>query len=156
MKRLRVILTLILVFGVSYGFAGDSEAKGKHFVNDRNVAVDGYDVVAYFNQNEAVKGNKMHAATYDGVTFLFSSEANKKAFTSNPGNFLPQYGGWCAFAVGAKNVKFAPDPKTFKLLEGKLYLFYNGEHGNTSIFWNKDEASLKKKADSNWKKMSHK
>lgn len=53
--------------------------------------------------------------------------------------------------MAAKNTKFAVDPK---LYNGRLLLFYNGEHGNTSVMWNKDESSIIHKADGNWKQMT--
>ena len=70
----------------------------------------------------------------------------------NPTYFEPQYGGWCAYAMGSKGEKIAIDPETFKIVEGKLYLFYNAYFNNTLKIWNKDELSFKKKADLNWKK----
>jgi hypothetical protein len=56
--------------------------------------------------------------------------------------------------MAAKNTKFAADPKTLKLYNGRLLLFYNGEHGNTSVMWNQDESSIMHKADGNWKQMT--
>jgi len=44
------------------------------------------------------------------------------------------------------------DPETFKIVNGKLYLFYNRFFNNTLTNWNKDEANLKTKADVNWQK----
>jgi hypothetical protein len=57
--------------------------------------------------------------------------------------------------MGAKGEKVSVDPETFKLLNGKLYLFYNSYFNNTLKSWNKDEENLKKKADQNWNKISN-
>ena len=46
------------------------------------------------------------------------------------------------------------NPETFKILDGKLYLFYNAYFNNTLKSWNKNETNLKKKADAYWKKIS--
>jgi hypothetical protein len=54
--------------------------------------------------------------------------------------------------MGANGEKVEIDPATFKLFDGKLYLFYNKYFNNTKKKWDKDEANLKTKADANWAK----
>ncbi|MCH2216056.1 MAG: hypothetical protein MK086_12885 [Flavobacteriales bacterium] len=71
------------------------------------------------------------------------------SFSKNPENYLPQYGGWCAYAMGVKGEKVDVDHETFKVWDGKLYLFYNKYFNNTLKYWNDDEASLKPQADIN-------
>ena len=56
--------------------------------------------------------------------------------------------------MGANGEKVEINPETFKITDGKLYVFYNAFFNNTLKSWNKEEPSLKKKADSNWKKFS--
>jgi hypothetical protein len=55
--------------------------------------------------------------------------------------------------MGAKGEKVEVDPETFKIVNGKLFLFYNAYFNNTLKSWNKDEANLNRKADANWKKI---
>ena len=81
------------------------------------------------------------------MTYNFSSQANKDLFLKNPASYEPQYGGWCAYAMGYSGEKVEINPETFKILDGKLYLFYNAFFNNTLKSWNKDEVNLKKKAD---------
>ncbi len=100
-----------------------------------------------------MKGSKDLSLFHQGVVYYFSSTANKEEFKKNPARFEPQYGGWCAYAMGAKGEKVSIDPETFKVLGGKLYLFYNKLFNNTLTDWNKDEKSLKAKADQNWQKI---
>ncbi|MDG2432017.1 YHS domain-containing (seleno)protein, partial [Flavobacterium sp.] len=83
----------------------------------------------------------------------FSSESNKQAFIKNPLAYEPQYGGWCAYAMGETGDKVAINPTTFKIVNGKLYLFYNSFLNNTLKTWNKNQADLNKKADTNWIKI---
>ena len=104
-------------------------------------------------QKKAVKGKSTLASTHDGVVYYFSSQANKDLFLKNPSSYEPQYGGWCAFAMGDYGEKVEINPETFKIIDGKLYLFYNAFFNNTLKSWNKDETNLKKKADTNWKKI---
>lgn len=127
--------------------------RKKHFNLEDGIAINGYDPVSYFTQNKAVKGKKETAVYYQGVTYYFSSATNKDLFKANPSRYEPEYGGWCAYAMGEKGEKVSIDPETFKVLNGKLYLFYNRFFNNTLKDWNKNEASLKAKADVNWTKL---
>jgi YHS domain-containing protein len=115
--------------------------------------IQGYDPVAYFKQGKAVKGKKEIAAMHEGVVCYFSMAVNKEAFLKNPSRFEPQYGGWCAFAMGDSNEKVSVNPETFKITNGKLYLFYNAYFKNTLKTWNKQENALMMKADANWSKI---
>lgn len=70
---------------------------------------------------------------------------------ASPEKYEPEYGGWCAYAMGESGEKVKIDPETFKIVNGKLYLFYNFFFNNTLKDWNIDEKHLKLKADKNWK-----
>jgi YHS domain-containing protein len=150
--------SIVAVFGalfiMSMGYA-QSNQRTKEFNLEKGVAIQGYDPVAYFTENKAVKGNKQIAATAEGITYLFSSIANKDLFLKEYKKYEPQYGGWCAYAMGATNSKVEIDPETFKILNGKLYLFYHSWTNNTLNKWNKDEAGLKANADKNWANIFH-
>jgi YHS domain-containing protein len=128
--------------------------KRQHEYNlEKGLAIQGYDPVAYFTTNKAIKGKKELAANFEGVIYYFSSAANKDAFVKNPRKYEPQYGGWCAYAMGATGEKVEIDPETFKILDGKLYLFYHTWSNNTLPKWNKDEVKLKANADKVWQKI---
>jgi hypothetical protein len=75
-----------------------------------------------------------------------------ESFRGEPLKYEPQYGGWCAYAMGATGEKVAVDPETYKVVDGKLFLFYNRFLTNTLTSWNKDEKNLNKKATANWRK----
>ena len=151
MKQL--VLFFVFLSSVSAGLAQDQK-RIQLFNLEKGLAAEGYDVVAYFS-GKAQKGNAALAVVYQGVRYHFSTEANKEAFKKNPAKYEPQYGGWCAYAMGATGEKVEIDPETFKILNGKLYLFYNKLFNNTLKTWNKDEQSLRTKADANWIKLSH-
>ncbi|RMD65877.1 YHS domain-containing protein [Candidatus Parcubacteria bacterium] len=157
MQRLRFVSTcLFLGFLLFAGAAKAQSSQHRFYTNKDGVAINGYDVVAYFNQNRAVRGSQKYAVNYKGTHFWFSSQKNRAAFLQHPEKYLPQYGGWCAFAMASGNGKVPSDPKTFKLYNGKLYLFFNdyyrGEPFNTIIPWNLNEKTLKNQADANWAK----
>lgn len=146
-----VIVTMFSVFSVY----AQTAIRTKEFNLEKGVAIQGYDPVAYFTQNKAVKGNKQFAAIAEGVTYYFSSAENKAIFLKDYTKYEPQYGGWCAYAMGASNDKVEIDPETFKIVNGKLFLFYHSWVNNTLNKWNKDESNLKAKADKNWTVIFH-
>ena len=123
--------------------------------NTKNgLIANGYDVVAYFN-NKATKGNKKINTTFDGVKFLFSTKENLLKFKKSPKKYVPQYGGFCAYAIGKSSEKVAINPKTFEIRDGKLFLFYNSWGTNTLELWKKEGVKkLQKQADINWKKIT--
>ncbi|MGQ3892868.1 YHS domain-containing (seleno)protein [Legionella sp. CNM-4043-24] len=112
-------------------------------------AVQGYDVTGYFTENKPVKGNGDHVVIIDGVYYLFSSEKSKALFKANPDKYIPQYGGWCAFATSIGK-KIASDPLAWKIVDGKLYLNLNER---VQKIWAKDIPGYIKKADANWLKI---
>jgi YHS domain-containing protein len=148
-----VFLLFLTIIGIKANAQSDQRAKA--FNIEKGLAVSGFDVVAYFTQNKAMKGDAKFAVSYEGITYRFSSDANKTLFLKNPKNYEPQYGGWCAYAMGATGEKVEIDPETFKILNGKLYLFYHSWTNNTLTKWNKDETHLKTEADKNWTKLYH-
>ena len=148
------VLLLSLFSMVAIGQDAPALRK-KQFNLDDNIAISGYDPVAYFKQNKAVKGKKDLTVNNQGVIYYFSSLENKEEFKKTPSHYEPEYGGWCAYAMGANGEKVSVDPATYKVVNGKLYLFYNKFFNNTLKSWNKDEAKLKPAADANWKKFYH-
>jgi YHS domain-containing protein len=150
MKKAAVLI-LILVSGIS--FAQNDSKRITEYNLENKVAILGYDPVGYFTQGKAIKGKKDISISYHGVIYKFSSNENKETFLKNPSKYEPQYGGWCAYAMGSSGGKVEINPETFKIVDGKLYLFYNAYFNNTLKSWNPDEANLKVKADNNWKKI---
>jgi len=150
MKIVKKTLLLLIIGFASQIFAQTNSQRTKHFNLENGLAIQGYDPISYFSLNKAVKGEKKFSIKHNGVTYYFSSQSNKEMFVKNPSKFEPQYGGWCAYAMGDKGEKVEIDPETFKIVGGKLYLFYNAYFNNTLKDWNKDEKNLKVKADKNW------
>ncbi|MEI9917511.1 MAG: YHS domain-containing (seleno)protein [Bacteroidota bacterium] len=151
MKTIFVSIAALFISVIAFG---QTDLRTKQFNLEDGVAIEGYDPVSYFTEKKAVKGKKDLVYKHEGVTYHFSSASNKDLFVKNPKSYEPQYGGWCAYAMGATGEKVEVDPETFKVLDGKLYLFYNAFFNNTLPKWNKDESSLKPKADNNWKAMT--
>ncbi len=151
----KALITCLASCMFLWSFSQDAGQRQKLFNLDGGLAIKGYDPVAYFSTNKAVKGDKQWALSDQGVTYYFSSAANREEFRKNPARYEPQYGGWCAYAMGKEGSKVDVDPGTFKIVNGKLFLFYNQFFNNTLKSWNKDEENLHRSADANWQKLIH-
>jgi len=149
--KISFVLVVILMASVCTR-AQTTNSKPLVNVNDKGVILDGYDAVAFFTDNKPVKGDAQYQFSYEGANYYFASQAHLDLFKANPNKYKPQYGGWCAYAMGAKGEKVEVDPETFKIVDGKLYLFYNKYFNNTLKSWNKDETHLKANADKSWMK----
>jgi YHS domain-containing protein len=132
-------------------FAQTDQQRLKDYNLKKGLALEGYDPVSYFS-GKALEGEEKFSLTYRGITYRFATAENRKKFQSSPEQFEPAYGGWCAYAMGETGEKVKIDPETFKIIAGKLYLFYNFWGNNTLTDWNKNERSLIAKGDQHWKK----
>jgi YHS domain-containing protein len=150
MHTMKNILTLLFLFSVPAAFAQPAQLNVEN-----GLALQGFDPVAYFTEQKAISGKREYSHQHEGATYYFASESNRKKFQSNPAGYTPQYGGWCAYAMGATGEKVEIDPETFKITDGKLYLFYNRFFNNTLPKWNREESALKNKADRNWNALTH-
>jgi len=150
-------LLYILVISAWLGFAGTAQA-GEQYVDETGYAVSGYDVVAYFDleqapvgeeQPKAVPGRKDITAEYNGATWAFSTEENRDKFLANPERYVPEYDGHCAYGV-AQGGKVPGNPHLWRIIDGKLYLNITK---NVVGFWEEDIPGNIEKAESNWPKI---
>jgi len=122
----------------------------------KSFVANGYDVVSYFS-NSAANGSSKYEFKFGGANYRFSSQKNLDTFKSNPKKYIPEYGGWCAYAMADKGEKVTINPKTFEIRNGKLYLFYNAYFNNTYESWLEEMPDkLIKKADVSWSKIKFK
>jgi YHS domain-containing protein len=153
---MHALLTFLFIFQLAYS---------ADLVNDTNgVALDGYDVVAYFKNAEkgiatGAKGSSKISVEHKGVKYYFSSEENKSLFVQRASDYLPAYGGWCAWAVAQGQNEVSVNYDTFLVKadsagKKRLFLFYNSWLANTLKKWNKKSTGthqeLVKKADEYW------
>jgi hypothetical protein len=109
------------------------------------LALGGYDPVSYFDGAPA-KGDARFTMTLQGVEYRFASAANRARFGASPDAFLPQYGGYCAWAV-SRGYTAKSDPLAWKVVNGKLYLNYDL---SVQKRWAADIPGNVAKADKNW------
>ena len=140
----KFIVLLFLVM-CTYGFSQTIDYNTKS-----GYAVQGYDVVSYFDK-APLEGKEEFSTTFDGTKFKFYNARNLQRFKESPLEYLPKYGGYCAYAVAVNGKKVNVDPETYEIRNGKLYLFYNKGKNNTLEFWlNESPEELRQKADENW------
>ena len=119
---------------------------------DKNLlAVKGYDLVSYFTQDHPQQGREAFAVSWKGARYLFENQENKAMFQKNPDQYLPAYGGWCAYAM-LRGKEVDINPKAYHIQQGQLHLFYKTNWVDTQAKWLKDEVAYKSKADQAWAK----
>ncbi|MEC5217635.1 YHS domain-containing protein [Actimicrobium sp. GrIS 1.19] len=119
---------------------------------DNIIGAGGYDLTTYFTQEKPQRGNGNHVAEVDGVTYVFATDDNKKAFQASPAKFLPHYGGYCAYGVSVSK-KFVADPEQFDIVDGKLYLNLDSK---VRAIWLKNVPGRIADANTNWKSIANK
>ena len=111
-----------------------------------NVAIKGYDPVAYFLDKEPVKGSADHSFEWKGAEWRFKSADNRERFAADPERWAPQYGGYCAWAV-SQGYTAATDPEAWTVVGDRLFLNYNKK---IRARWLEDRDGNITKADANW------
>jgi YHS domain-containing protein len=156
----KLIFLLTLLFSLAASSQSGSEKPSdvtKHLnVGKHKLAIQGYDAVAYFTDQASKIGKKHLNYWHDGVQYYFSSEKNRALFVNSPEKYLPQYGGWCAYAMGATGEKVSIDPESYLIDQGKLYLFYHSFFNDTKQKWLENPKELQFKAGQNWRKITKK
>lgn len=142
-----ILLTVSLLF--MKGFAKDPVYTPLF----NNNSASGYDVVAYFKEDKAVKGKKDFKTEYRGANWLFSTKENLDLFKKEPEKYAPQYGGYCAYALAVSGDLVSSDPKAWTIYNSKLYMNYSISVRDK---WRGDKDNFIKKADSNWEKFNFK
>lgn len=122
-------------------------------VNEQGLAIGGYDLVAYFD-GEAKPGFAAFSTEFEGATYQFSTKVNLEKFTDSPSQYLPQFEGYCAWGIATQQSKLPINPETFDIVDGKLYLFFNGpfkgEAFNTLVPWHAETTKLVSEGQKHW------
>ena len=143
-----------IAVGVAFAFvlsAGAAQARSPEIYTGilSSTAVGGYDPVAYFKDGKPVAGKSDVTWTWKGATWRFASAENREIFKQTPEAYAPAYGGYCAWAV-SQGYTAKGDPKYWKIVDGRLYLNYDGRVQND---WEKDIPGNISKANTNWPKV---
>jgi len=141
MKKVVMLVAIAVLMISAAAFAKDLKN-----VDKSGLALQGYDPVAYFTQNQPVKGSQQFQSSHNGATYHFASAENKKLFDASPAKYEPQFGGYCAYGT-SKNKTVPIKPSAFQIVDGRLLLQYDEDVRDT---FNKDTRGNLTKADGNW------
>jgi YHS domain-containing protein len=151
-------LTLIVVsllLSVTVLAQPEVASRRRNFNTENFVAMREFDPVSYF-QGKPTKGTSQFEYNHKGIFYYFSSDANREEFKKSPGKYEPAYGGFCAYTVANSGERVKILPTAYKIINGKLHLFYNFNGENRLEKWEKgDEKKLKTAADKNWVSKMH-
>nr|WP_293297090.1 YHS domain-containing (seleno)protein [Allomuricauda sp.] len=178
MKILRLLMMVLALFGSVLSFGQSKEIKKytvQEYVKDRadwkpnlanseimvlenGYAIGGYDPVAYFKGNKALKGNESISAKWKNVTWLFSSEEHKKIFEKAPNDYTPQYGGWSIYQMsgnGGEGYATQTRPEdSWLIFDRKLYLVHRADWAEHLRKNDAIVSNLIKYADDQWPNVS--
>lgn len=133
----------------------ENASRRRNFNTQYFVAMREFDPVSYF-QGKPLKGDSKFSAEHKGIVYYFASEANRDEFKKTPGKYEPAYGGWCAYSVAMNGERVKIQPTSYKIIDGKLHLFYNFNGDDRLDKWNSgDEKKLKAAANKNWVAKMH-
>ena len=147
----KCLVSLLIATGVFASWLGlavaGSSASPVGAVNTtEGFALKGYDPVAYFTGGQPTKGSAQYSFQWKGVTYLFASAENLRRFKADPDKYLPQYGGYCAYAMSLDRIADI-DPHRWAIVGGKLYL-NNGFLAQN--LWSLNKSGNIVSADRNW------
>lgn len=146
------LITCLVCVALSAVAQNENAHRIRNFNTDNGVANRDFDPVSYFSGKPA-KGTSKFKADYKGITYYFVNEQNLEAFKKNPSKYEPAYGGWDAYLFASQGKKEKSDPTNYKIIDGKVYLFYNFNGKNNIIAWKRNEKQYKKSGDARWKKL---
>ena len=118
-----------------------------------HVAIQGYDVVAYFTDGKAVKGSPSHELPFDDSKWQFANQTHKEMFAADPDRYMPQYGGMCAGGMSL-GVSVPANPENWVIVDGKLYMI-SGSPADLAD-WKAHAAENIKAADKIWSDHAYK
>lgn len=146
MTRLRaLILSLALLTPLGMNAAAHADSPPIYTPLRHDIALKGYDTISYYS-GKPMKGDKRFMTEYKGAEWRFSTQANLDLFRANPEAFIPQYGGYCAWAI-AHGKLAKGSPKHWLVEDGRLYLNFNAR---IQTQWLADKDAFIVKAGDRW------
>ena len=116
----RVALALL----VSLALIAPAAAGEAINTTDENVAIKGYDTVAYFVEDRPMKGKPEFEHVWQGARWQFATPEHRDMFAADPLRYAPRYGGFCSGGMSL-GVKATINPEAWAIIDGKLYLAFS-------------------------------
>lgn len=140
------VLAILLIVNFAVRFANGGETK-KINAGAHNVAIKGYDPVAYFTKGQPMKGKPEFAHSWNGAQWRFADAKHREMFAESPEQYAPQFGGFCSMALARGKIKDI-DPEAWVIVDGKLYLNFSK---TVRKKFQQDVHDNIKRAQANWK-----
>ena len=144
--RASLLIMVIIFSSLLLGFREISTKKRN------NIAISGYDTVAYFTEDRAIKGSPVYNVEWKGAEWRFSSQSNMHLFEETPEKYAPAFGGYCSLGI-SKGKPFACDAEAYVIVKGKLYVLKNKR---VREMWLKDPEGYIVKAQLFWERLTEK
>ncbi len=142
------VLLAALAAGRLVTLADPAQARSPEVYTARlsDVAVGGFDPVAYFEAGRPARGLPQFSHRWKGAEYRFATAERLEKFRTDPEAYAPQFGGYCAWAV-SQGYLAKGDPRHWRLVAGKLYLNYDAQIQRR---WESDIPGHIAKARNNW------
>jgi hypothetical protein len=101
---------------------------------DDGIALKGFDAVSFFDGVPRM-GRRAITFEHEGSTYRFHSEGNRERFVLEPARYVPAFGGFCAWGVLDDSDHEDVSPGSWKIVDGRLLLFYKGYLGDGLRDW---------------------
>jgi len=138
--KLKLLFFLLTFPIILFGFRKIDVTKNE------NLALSGYDTVAYFKEGKAVKGSAAYSVEWEGAVWRFYSKTNLKLFKNDPHHYAPQFGGYCSYAL-SNHKTVSCNPRAFMIYEGKLYVLRNQD---ILLIWSQNPKKYIELGRRNW------
>jgi hypothetical protein len=146
-RRISAVLVVVFTFALAPGAFAEEQHRINKGADD--VAILGYDTVAYFTEGRPVKGSPDFEYVWQDARWQFSKPEHRDLFSADPDRYAPRYGGFCSGGMTLGWI--APiDPEAWVIVDDRLYLNYSKEGRDDFA---KDPAPEIAKADENWKRL---
>ena len=147
MYKKLVLLSCLFLLNACFAASKEGQVNTHNVDGDANIAIKGYDPVAYFTKSEPTLGSEKFEYKWSGAKWRFSSQENKEMFKNSPEKYAPQYGGFCAYGVAVTQKKIDIEPEAWNITDGKLYLNYTPQTQNV---WLKSKDDYIEEANLIW------
>lgn len=148
MRRTLMTAATMLVFVATSAFAAELANAEKK----TNLALQGYDPVAFFTEGSPREGLESLTARHGRYVYRFATEEHRAMFEAEPAKYAPAFGGFCAYGVSRGNL--APvEIETWQIQHGHLILNKNPK---VKELYNKDPEGCFDRATEKWPKLVEK
>ena len=131
-----------------------AENSTEHYIKfyqyDNGLGAAGYDVVAYFEESDALLGVPAYQENFGGMMWRFASAENRDKFLADAAKYLPRYGGYCAYGAALGSLAYG-DPEVWSIRDGVLYFNYNEP---TRRAWLANDEEFIRESEKNWPALS--